>query len=128
MAGLYSLVWDEALKLIGKDPDFHRRSLFENIDEGNYSDWELGVQVIADEDEMKFDFDLLDTAKLVPEELVPVQKIGRMVLNRNPDNFLSETEQLAFCVSNLFPRIDLTNDSFNASSSFFLILILSLLA
>lgn len=110
MAGIHSLVWDESLKLIGKDPDFHRRSLFESIEEGNFPEWELGVQVIAEKDEMKFDFDLLDPTKLVPEELVPVQKIGRMVLNRNPDNFFAETEQVAFCVSNLVPGIDVTND------------------
>lgn len=109
-AGVHSLVWDEALKLMGKDPDFHRRSLFEAIEEGNFPEWELGVQIIPEKDEMKYDFDLLDPTKLVPEELVPVQKIGRMVLNRNPDNFFAETEQVAFCVSNLVPGIDVTND------------------
>jgi catalase len=109
-AGVHSLVWDEAMKLMGKDPDFHRRSLFEAIEEGRFPEWELGVQVIPEKDEMKFDFDLLDPTKIVPEELVPVQKIGRMVLDRNPDNFFAETEQVAFCVSNLVPGIDLTND------------------
>lgn len=110
LAGVHSLIWDEAVKLMGKDPDFHRRSLFEAIEEGNFPEWELGVQVIPEEDEMKFDFDLFDPTKIVPEELVPVQKIGRMVLNRNPDNFFAETEQVAFCVSNLVSGIDVTND------------------
>lgn len=109
-AGVHSLVWDEAMKLMGKDPDFHRRSLFEAIEEGNFPEWELGVQIIPEKDEMKYDFDLLDPTKLIPEELVPVKKIGRMVLDRNPDNFFAETEQVAFCVSNLVPGIDLTND------------------
>lgn len=110
VAGVHSLVWDEAMKLMGKDPDFHRRALFEAIEDGHFPEWELGVQVIPEKDEMKFDFDLLDPTKLVPEELIPVQKIGRMVLDRNPDNFFAETEQVAFCVSNIVPGIDLTND------------------
>lgn len=109
-AGVHSLVWDEALKLAGKDPDYHRRALFEGIEAGDFPEWELGVQVIPEKDEMKFDFDLLDPTKLVPEELVPVQIIGRMVLNRNPDNYFAETEQVAFCVANVVPGIDVTND------------------
>jgi catalase len=110
MAGAYSLVWDEAQKIAGKDPDFHRRSLFENIEEGLFPEWELGIQVVEEKDEMKFDFVLLDATKIIPEELVPVRPIGKLVLNRNPDNYFSETEQVAFCVANVVPGIDVTND------------------
>jgi catalase len=110
LAGIHSLVWDEAVKIQGKDCDFHRRSLFDSIEEGNYPEWELGIQVVEEKDEFKFDFDLLDPTKIIPEELVPVQIIGRLTLNRNPDNFFAETEQVAFCVGNLVPGIDVTND------------------
>jgi catalase len=109
-AGTHALVWDEAQKLAGKDPDFHRRDLWDAIEGGNFPEWELGVQVVDEKDELKFGFDLLDSTKLLPEEIVPVTKIGRMVLDRNPDNFFAETEQVAFHVGNVVPGIDLTND------------------
>ena len=108
--GMTQLVWDEAQKLAGKDPDFHRRDLYEAIASGNYPEWELGVQIVAEEDEMKFDFDLLDPTKIIPEELVPVTPLGRMVLNRNVDYFFGETEQVAFCPGHVVPGIDFTND------------------
>ena len=82
--GTHSLVWDEALKLAGQDPDFHRRDLYDAIEAGAYPKWELGVQLVSEEDEHKFDFDLLDSTKLIPEDLVPVQNIGTLTLNRNP--------------------------------------------
>ncbi|WP_081409939.1 catalase HPII [Acinetobacter seifertii] len=108
--GLSALVWDEAQKLAGKDPDFHRRDLYEAIEQGFYPEWELGVQIVEEEDEMNFDFDLLDPTKIIPEELVPVTPIGRFVLNRNVDNFFAETEQVAFCPGHVVPGIDFTND------------------
>ena len=110
VAGVHSLVWDEAVKINGKDPDFHRRSLWESIEQGNYPEWELGVQIVPEEDEFKFDFDLLDATKLIPESLVPVQIIGKMTLNRNPDNYFAETEQVAFHPGHLVPGIDFSND------------------
>lgn len=109
-AGVCSLLWDEAQKLAGKDTDFHRRDLWEAIETGNYPEWEFGVQIVAEEDEHKFDFDLLDPTKLIPEELVPVTPLGKMVLNRNPDNFFAETEQVAFCPGHIVPGIDFSND------------------
>ncbi|HFF4903398.1 TPA: catalase, partial [Acinetobacter baumannii] len=108
--GLSALVWDEAQKLAGKDPDFHRRDLYEAIEHGFYPEWELGVQIVEEEDEMNFDFDLLDPTKIIPEELVPVTPIGRFVLNRNVDNFFAETEQVAFCPGHVVPGIDFTDD------------------
>jgi catalase len=108
--GTHSLVWDEAQKIAGKDPDFNRRDLWESIEAGLYPEYELGIQVIPEGDEFDFDFDLLDPTKLIPEELVAVRPIGRLVLNRNPDNFFAETEQVAFCVSNVVPGIDFTDD------------------
>ena len=108
--GLHSLVWDEAVKLGGKDPDFHRRDLWEAIDRGQFPEWELGVQIVPEEDEHNFDFDLLDASKLIPESLVPVQLIGKLTLNRNPDNYFAETEQIAFHPGHLVPGIDFTND------------------
>jgi catalase len=108
--GLSALVWDEAQKLAGKDPDFHRRDLYEAIEQGVYPEWELGVQIVEEQDEMKFDFDLLDPTKIIPEELVPVTPIGRFILNRNVDNFFAETEQVAFCPGHIVPGIDFTND------------------
>ncbi|WP_414694443.1 catalase HPII [Paraburkholderia sp.] len=108
--GSYSLIWDEAQKIAGKDPDFHRRDLWEAIERGDYPEFELGVQVIEERDEHAFGFDLLDPTKLVPEELVPVQIIGKMTLNRNPDNFFAETEQVAFHPGHVVPGIDFTND------------------
>ena len=110
LLGVHALVWDEAQKLAGKDPDFNRRDLWEAIEAGDYPEFELGVQIVEEQDEFKFDFDLLDPTKLIPEELVPVQPIGKMVLNRNPDNFFAETEQVAFQPSNVVAGIDFTND------------------
>jgi catalase len=110
MAGVHSNVFDEAQKIAGKDPDFHRRTLWEAIDKGNYPEYELGVQIIPEADEHKFDFDILDSTKLIPEELVPVQPIGKMILNRNPDNFFAETEQVAYQPSNVVPGIDFSDD------------------
>ena len=108
--GMHSLVWDEVQKLGGKDPDFNRRDLWEAIEMGDYPEFELGVQIVPEEDEFKFDFDLLDATKIIPEELVPVRAIGKMVLNRNPDNFFAETEQVAFHPGHVVPGIDFTND------------------
>ncbi|KAK9721893.1 hypothetical protein K7432_003076 [Basidiobolus ranarum] len=110
LQGLSNLVWDEAQKIGGKDPDFHRRDLYTAIDNGDYPEWELGVQIIPDEDEFKYDFDLLDATKLIPESLVPVTKIGKMTLNRNVDNYFAETEQVSFHLGHVVPGIDFTND------------------
>lgn len=110
LLGMHSVVWDEALKINGQDPDFHRRDLHEAIENGAFPEWEFGVQIVAEEDEHKFDFDLLDPTKLIPEELVPVRKIGKMTLNRNPANYFSETEQIAFHPGHLVPGIDFSND------------------
>ncbi|MFC3394239.1 catalase HPII [Brenneria rubrifaciens] len=110
VAGKASLLWDEAQKLAGKEADFHRRDLWESIEAGDYPEFELGIQRVAEEDEFAFDFDLLDATKLIPEELVPVERIGKMVLNRNPDNFFAETEQVAFHPGHLVPGIDFSND------------------
>jgi catalase len=109
-AGTHSLVWDEAVKISGADPDFHRRDLWEAIEAGAYPEYELGLQIITEEQAEKFTFDVLDATKLVPEELVPVVPVGRMVLNRNPDNFFAETEQVAFCVAHVVPGVDFSND------------------
>ncbi len=108
--GVHSLLWDEAQKLAGKDADFQRRDLWEAIETGDYPEWELGVQIVPEADEQKFDFDLLDPTKIIPEELVPVTPLGKMVLNRNPDNFFAEVEQVAFCPAHIVPGIDFTND------------------
>jgi len=108
--GTCSLLWDEAQKLAGKDTDFHRRDLWESIESGDYPEWELGVQIVAEEDEHTFDFDLLDPTKIIPEEMVPVTPLGKMVLNRNPDNYFAETEQVAFCPGHVVPGIDFSND------------------
>jgi catalase len=110
LLGVHGVVWDEAQKISGKDPDFHRRDLWESIESGNYPEWELGVQIVEEKDEHSFDFDLLDPTKIIPEELVPVRRIGRLTLNRNPDNFFAETEQVAFHIGNIVPGIDFTND------------------
>ncbi|PQV79827.1 catalase HPII [Cronobacter sakazakii] len=110
VAGKASLIWDESQKLTGRDPDFHRRDLWEAIEAGDYPEYELGVQLIPEEDEFKFDFDLLDSTKLIPEELVPVQLVGKMVLNRNPDNFFAENEQAAFHPGHIVPGLDFSND------------------
>ena len=108
--GVHSLVWDEAQKLNGKDPDFHRRDLWESINRGNFAEFHLGVQLIEEKDEFMFDFDILDPTKLWPEEQVPVKLIGKMTLNRNVDNVFAETEQVAFHPGNVVPGIDFTND------------------
>ncbi len=110
LLGTHSLVWDEAVKLSGADPDFHRRDLWEAIESGNYPEWELGLQVFSEAQADKFSFDVLDSTKLIPEELVPVRPVGRMALNRNPDNFFAETEQVAFCTAHVIPGIDFSND------------------
>ena len=108
--GVHSLVWDEAQKISGKDPDFQRRDLWEAIENGNYAEYELGVQMIEEKDEFMFDFDILDATKLWPEEIVPVQIFGKMTLNQNVDNVFAETEQVAFHPGNVVPGIDFTND------------------
>ena len=110
LLGVHSVAWDEATIISGKDPDFHRRDLFDAIESGAFPEWELGIQVVEEKDEHKYPFDLLDPTKLIPEELVPVQRIGKMVLNRNTDNFFAETEQVAFHPGHLVPGIDFTND------------------
>ena len=110
LQGTHSLVWDEAAKLIGADPDYHRRDLWEAIEAGAFPEWELAVQVFTEEQADAFEFDVLDSTKLVPEELVPLTPIGKMVLDRNPDNFFAETEQVAFCTAHIIPGIDFTND------------------
>lgn len=109
-AGLQSVVWNEALKINGADPDFHRRDLWDAITSGDFPEWELGVQLFDDEFADNFDFDILDATKLIPEELVPVRRIGRLVLDRVVDNFFAETEQVAFCTQNVVSGIDFTND------------------
>jgi catalase len=109
-AGTHSLAWDEAVKIFGADPDFHRRDLWEAIEAGAYPEWELSVQVFTEEEADAFSFDVLDATKLIPEELVPLTPIGRMVLNRNPDNFFAETEQVAFCTAHIVPGLDFSND------------------
>ncbi len=108
--GVHSLAWDEAQKLAGKDADFHRRDLWEAIDSGNFPEWELGVQIVDEGKEAELGFDILDPTKLIPESQVPVQLIGKMTLNRNPDNFFAETEQVAFHPGHLVPGIDFSND------------------
>ncbi len=109
-AGTHSLVWDEAVKISGADPDFHRRDLWEAIEAGAYPEYELGLQIFTEEQAEDFTFDVLDATKLVPEELVPIIPVGKLVLNRNPDNFFAETEQVAFCTAHVVPGIDFTND------------------
>ena len=108
--GSQSVVWDEAVKINGADPDFHRRDLWNAINEGDFPEFELAVQLFDEEFANSFDFDVLDATKLIPEEILPLKVIGRMVLDRNPDNVFDETEQVAFCTSNIVPGIDFTND------------------
>lgn len=110
LLGVHSVAWDEAQNISGKDSDFHRRDLWDSIDRGDFAEWELGVQIVPEEDEHKFEFDLLDPTKLIPEEIIPVTRIGKMTLNRNPDNFFAETEQVAFHPGHIVPGIDFTND------------------
>lgn len=108
--GLQSVVWNEALKINGADPDFHRRDMWDAINSGDYPEWELGVQLFDEKFAEKFDFDVLDATKLIPEEDVPVRIIGRLVLDRVVDNFFAETEQVAFCTQNIVRGVDFTND------------------
>ncbi|MEO6131053.1 MAG: catalase [Saprospiraceae bacterium] len=108
--GVHSVTWDEAQKISGKDSDYHRRDLYDAIESGNFPEWNFGVQIVEEKDEHAFDFDLLDPTKIIPEEIVPVQIIGKMTLNRNPDNFFAETEQVAFHPGHVVPGIDFSND------------------
>ena len=110
VAGTHSLDWDEAVKIAGADADFHRRDLWEAIEAGAFPEWELGLQIFTEDQAENFDFDVLDSTKLIPEELVPITPVGKMVLNRNPDNFFAETEQVAFCTAHIVPGIDFSND------------------
>ncbi|MEK1889849.1 MAG: catalase [Phyllobacterium sp.] len=108
--GLQSTVWDEALKLQAADNDFHRRDLWEAIESGNYPEWELGLQLFDEKFADAQPYDVLDPTKIIPEEVIPVRRVGRLVLDRNPDNFFAETEQVAYCPANIVPGIDFTND------------------
>ncbi|QEH36440.1 Catalase C [Aquisphaera giovannonii] len=108
--GLQSVVWNEAVKINGADPDFHRRDLWDAIEAGNFPEWELGLQLFDQDFADKFDFDLLDATKLIPEEILPVRRVGRLVLDRRVDNFFMETEQVAFCTQNVVPGIDFSDD------------------
>lgn len=108
--GLQSTVWDEALKLQSADNDYHRRDLYEAIASGNFPEWELGMQLFDQKKADSLPYDVLDATKLIPEEVIPVRIVGRMVLDRNPDNFFAETEQVAYCPANIIPGIDFTND------------------
>ncbi len=110
LLGLQSTLWDEAVKIAGADPDFTRRDLFEAIASGSYPEWELGLQLFDEETANKLPYDVLDATKLIPEEVVPIRRVGKMVLNKNPDNFFAETEQVAFCPANIVPGIDFTED------------------
>src|SRR4051812_36042139 len=108
--GLQSTVWDETVKIAGADPDFHRRDMFEAITTGNFPEWEFAVQLFTEEEAQSFPFDHLDATKIIPEELVPLRVIGHMVLDRWPDNFFAETEQVAYCATHIVPGIDFSND------------------
>jgi catalase len=108
--GLQSVVWNEAVKINGADPDFHRRDLWNAIQSGSYPEWELGLQLFDDAFADSFDFDILDATKIIPEEQVPIRRVGRLVLDRCVDNFFAETEQVAFCTNNIVPGIDFSND------------------
>jgi len=110
LAGTHSLDWDESVKICGADPDYTRRDLWESIESGVFPEYELGLQIFDEEQASEFSFDVLDATKLIPEELVPVTPVGRMVLDRNPDNFFAETEQVAFGVHNMVPGVDFSND------------------
>jgi catalase len=108
--GMQSVVWNEALKINGADPDFHRRDLWDAITQGDFPEWELGLQLFDDDFADRFAFDILDPTKIIPEEEVPIRRVGRLVLDRMVDNFFAETEQVAFCTQNIVPGIDFTND------------------
>lgn len=116
--GVHSFVWDEALKLAGQDPDFHRKDLGEAIDSGAYPKWDFGIQVIPEADEHKFDFDILDATKVWPEDLVPVRNIGELELNRNVDEYFPQTEQVAFCTAHMVPGIGHSDDPLLQGRSF----------
>ena len=108
--GMQSVVWNEAVKVNGADPDFHRRDLWAAIQSGDFPEWELGLQLFDEDFADKFDFDVLDATKIIPEEMVPIRTVGRLVLDRVVDNFFAETEQVAFCTQNIVPGVDFTND------------------
>jgi len=108
--GMQSVLWDEAVKINGADPDFHRRDLWNAITSGDFPEWELGLQVFDDAFADSFEFDVLDPTKIIPEEVLPVRPVGRLVLDRMVDNFFAETEQVAFCTQNIVPGVDFTND------------------
>lgn len=108
--GVHSLVWDEALKIAGQDPDFHRKDLMEAIEKGCYPKWKFGIQTISESDEHKFDFDILDATKVWPEDIIPVRYIGELELNRNVDEYFTQTEQIAFCTSHVVPGIGHSDD------------------
>ncbi|MGB5057031.1 MAG: catalase, partial [Nitrospirales bacterium] len=108
--GMQSVVWNEAVKINGADPDFHRRDLWSAIQQGDYPEWELGLQLFDDDFAQQFDFDVLDATKLIPEEILPIRRVGRLVLDRCVNNFFAETEQVAFCTQNIVPGIDFSND------------------
>jgi catalase len=110
LAGTHSLDWDEAVKISGADPDFHRRDLWEAIECEAFPEYELGMQIFTEAQAAGFSFDVLDATKIIPEELIPVRPVGKLVLNRNPDNFFAETEQVAFCAAHIVPGLDFTND------------------
>ncbi|WP_328591562.1 catalase [Glacieibacterium frigidum] len=107
---MQSVVWDEAVKLNGADPDYHRRDLYTSIRDGEHPAWELGVQLFTEDEAAAFDFDHLDSTKIIPEEVVPLRTIGRLVLDRNPANVFAETEQVAYCTQNMVPGIDFSDD------------------
>lgn len=110
LQGMQSVLWNEAVKINGVDPDFHRRDLWNAIHSGDYPEWELGLQLFDEDFADRFAFDVLDATKLIPEEEIPVRRVGRLVLNRCVDNFFAETEQVAFCTQNIVPGIDFSND------------------
>lgn len=108
--GVHSFVWDEALKIVGQDPDFHRKDLWEAIENGAYPKWKFGIQVIPEANEQDFKFDILDATKVWPKDLVPIRYIGQLELNRDVDKFFNQTEQVAFCTSHVVPGIGFSDD------------------
>src|SRR5262249_7503823 len=108
--GAASVIWDEAVKINGADPDFHRRDLYEAIAKGDFPEFDFSIQALSKDEAEKLDFDVLDPTKIIPEEVIPLEVIGRMTLNRNPDNFFAETEQVAFHPGNMVPGIDVSED------------------
>ncbi|HEY1778210.1 MAG TPA: catalase [Solirubrobacteraceae bacterium] len=110
LAGMQSVVWNEAVKINGADPDFHRRDLWDAIQQGSFPEWELGLQLFDEDFADRFEFDVLDPTKLIPEEQVPIRRVGKLVLDRLVDNFFAETEQVAFCTQNIVPGVDFSND------------------